>query len=107
MVYRFQSKAAGDVLMLQEAGDQVLLAMGKQPQAQGVILAQDMPRAIRAIEAAVVLDEARPRATQPAAPEGQQDADVSEPVSLRQRAWPLVELMRRAQADGEPVIWDA
>ena len=27
------------------------------------------------------------------------------PVALRQRLWPLVEMLRRAQAAGEPVVW--
>jgi len=26
-------------------------------------------------------------------------------VSLRQRAWPLAEMMKRARAVGEPIVW--
>ena len=28
-----------------------------------------------------------------------------DPVVLRQRLWPLVEMLRRAHAAGEPVVW--
>ena len=26
-------------------------------------------------------------------------------VNLAQRAWPLLDLLQRARADGEPVVW--
>jgi hypothetical protein len=32
---------------------------------------------------------------------------VSDHVSLRQRVWPMVEMMKRAQAAGEPIVWGA
>ncbi|HNJ83875.1 MAG TPA: DUF1840 family protein, partial [Piscinibacter sp.] len=28
-----------------------------------------------------------------------------EGVSLRQRAWPMVEMLRRAQAEGKEIVW--
>ena len=28
-----------------------------------------------------------------------------EGISLRQRAWPLVEMMRRALAENQPIVW--
>lgn len=98
MTYRFHSKAAGDVLMLGPSGDAVLKAMGIAPAAQGIIEPAAMPAALRAVEAAVALDESR----QTGAADAEEDGDA---VSLRQRAWPLLEMMRRAQAAGEPIVW--
>lgn len=107
MTYRFQSKAAGDVLMLGPAGDAVLNAMGVLPAARGIIRPEAMPAAIRAIEAAIDLDDSdSPRPAQGAAMERTQPhEDDGEPVSLRQRSWPLLEMMRRAYAAGEPIVW--
>jgi Domain of unknown function (DUF1840) len=96
MLYKFKSKVAGDVIMLGPNGDQVLRIVGKEPAAKGIIEAPDLPRAIAALEAAVAADEA-------AAPAG--EASQRERVSLRQRAWPLVEMMKRAQRAGQAIVW--
>jgi hypothetical protein len=105
MAYRFQSKAAADVLMLQAAGDSVLAAMGLAPASKGIIEAPAMLSAIRSIEAAVARDAALRPAGRGIAPDAQAPAEDAEPVSLRQRAWPLVEMMRRAHAAGEAIVW--
>ena len=106
MIYKFKSKAAGDVIMLATTGDRVLGLIGKSAAAQGIIEAADMAAAISALSAAVQADDAE-RATRAPnrddpAPAGGSAADA---VSLRQRAWPLVEMMKRCQAAGEPIVW--
>lgn len=103
MTYRFQSKVTGDVLMLGPAGDAVLRAMGVVPAAQGIIQPESMPAAIRAVEAAIARDESL-RPADHAAAERPTEPDA-EAVSLRQRAWPLVEMMRRAHAAGAAIVW--
>jgi hypothetical protein len=106
MTYLFKSKAAGDVLMLGPSGDQLLRIIGKEPAAKGLIEPAALPAAIRAIEAAIVQDEANP-APAPAgagSPEGPGEAE-GEGVSLRQRAWPLLEMMRAAQAAAQDIAW--
>jgi Domain of unknown function (DUF1840) len=96
MLYKFKSKAAGDVIMLEPSGNRVLTILGKEPAAQGIIEVADMGAAIAALEAAVAADEA---ATQ------NQDPSQRERVTLRQRAWPLVEMLKRAQRAGHPIVW--
>lgn len=105
MIYRFQSKAAGDVIMLGTVGDAVLMAMGMAQADKGIIEPLAMPAAITAIEAAVARDEAlqspgRAADTDVPGPDGE-----AQSVSLQQRAWPLVEMMRRALAAGEVIVW--
>ncbi len=100
MLYKFKSKAAGDVIMLGPNGDQVLRLIGKEPADKGIIEAAAIGAAITALEAAVAADELAAQsddATARAAPR--------ERVSLRQRAWPLVEMMKRAQRAGQPIVW--
>jgi hypothetical protein len=102
MIYKFKSKAAGDVIMLAPGGDAVLRIIGKEPSAKGIIETGDMPSAMQAIEQAVAADEAarkKPEADDEAKP-GKGDG-----VTLRQRAWPLLEMMKRSHAAGEPIVW--
>lgn len=101
-IYKFKSKAAGDVIMLAPGGDAVLRILGKEPAAKGIIEAADMPSAMKAIEQAVAADEAarKPPETDDEAKPGKGDG-----VTLRQRAWPLLEMMKRSHAAGEAIVW--
>jgi Domain of unknown function (DUF1840) len=100
MTYRFHSKAAGDVLMIEPAGAAVLAAMGIAPAPRGIIEPAAMPAALRAIEGALARSESSPAA----AATGADDED-NDDVSLCRRAWPLVEMMKRALAANEPIVW--
>ena len=51
MLYKFKSKATGDLIMLEPNGRRMLEIVGKEPGPKGIILAQDMPGAIAALEA--------------------------------------------------------
>jgi len=105
MIYKFRSKAAGDVIMMGPSGDQVLRLLGREPSAKGIVEAAAMPQAIAAIERAVAADEAaRAQAEKEAAAEGRTLAPA-EGVSLRQRAWPLVEMMKRSLKEDQPIVW--
>jgi hypothetical protein len=105
MLYKFKSKAAGNVIMTGPAGDQLLRAMGREPAPKGIIEPDAMPAAIAAVEAAVAADEAtRAEAEAAAAAEGRRPAP-REGVTLRQRAWPLVEMMKRAHKAGKEIVW--
>lgn len=104
MIYKFKSKASGDVIMLGATGDRVLGLMGKDAAPTGIIEPVAMPAAITALSAAIEADEAA-RADS----SGSEDASggKADAISLRQRAWPLVEMMRRCQAADAPIVWGA
>jgi hypothetical protein len=105
MIYKFKSKAAGDVIMTQPAGDDLLRTIGKTPAPQGIIEVAAMPAAIAAIEQALAADDAaRAKAEQEAAAEGRKLAP-RDGVSLRQRAWPMVEMMKRSAAENADIVW--
>ncbi len=99
MIYKFKSKATGDLIMLGPDGDQVMRLIGREPQAKGIFEAAAMPGVIRALEAAVAAEAAL------TADDENEDHRGARKVSLRQRAWPLVEMLRRAHAADEPVVW--
>lgn len=105
MIYKFKSKAAGDLIMMGPSGDQVLRIIGKEPAPKGIIEPAAMPAAMAAIERAVADEEAaRARAEREAEAEGRTLAP-REGVSLRQRAWPMIEMMKRAHAAGKDIVW--
>jgi len=94
-MYKFRSKAAGDLIMLGPQGDQLLRVIGREPAAQGIIEPAAMAAAIAALEAAVAAEVEAPEA----------DDGRARAVSLRQRAWPMIEMLKSAQAAGQPVVW--
>lgn len=103
MLYKFKSKATGDLIMLEPNGRRVLEIIGKDAGPKGIILAGDMPTAISALEAAIVAEEADQKAPESAA--DAQAGSAREGVSLRQRAVPFLDMLRRAQAAGHEIVW--
>jgi Domain of unknown function (DUF1840) len=102
MMYKFKSKAAGDVIMLGPNGDQVMRLLGREPADKGIFEAAALPAAAAALEAAVVAEEAMRRQ---AADDNDDKPGKGDGVSLRQRVWPLVEMMKRSHAEGQPIVW--
>ncbi|MEN9543613.1 MAG: hypothetical protein RLZZ598_446 [Pseudomonadota bacterium] len=110
MLYKFKSKARAEVIMTGPHGDALLKQAGREPATQGIFTPEQMPQAIARIEAAIAADEAARRggdedAAGPAAAAEHQAPHPGDRVSLRARAWPLLELLRHAQAAGHPVTW--
>lgn len=99
MIYKFRSKAAGDVIMLGPNGDQMLRLIGRDPAAKGIIEPPAMPAAVAALEAAIAADEA---ARAGAKADDDKPADA---VALRPRMWPMIEMLKRAHRADEPVVW--
>jgi hypothetical protein len=105
MIYKFRSKSAGDVIMMGPSGDHVLRVIGKSPAPKGIIEPAAMPAAVAAIERAIADEEAaRKQAEAEAEAEGRK-LPPHEAVSLRQRAWPLVEMLKRSHAEGKEITW--
>jgi hypothetical protein len=103
-MYRFKSKAAGDVLMLGPQGDQLLRLIGREPSPRGIVEPAVMPAAIEALVAAAE-DDALRRARAPDPADGDEQAGGAASITVRQRVWPFVELLRRSHAADEPVVW--
>lgn len=106
MLYKFKSKATADLIMLEPSGRRLLELIGKADALQqGIVQPAQVPAAIAALEAAIAQEEAqRQAATQEALAQGE-DAPVFEGVSLRQRAAPLIEMLRRCEKAGADLVW--
>ena len=105
MMYKFKSKAGSDVIMMGPNGDEVLRLNGMGSSPKGLIEPAGMPAAIAAIEQAVLADEAARKQQEADAEAEGKPLGPREGVTLRQRAWPLVELMKRAHPAGHDIVW--
>ena len=105
MLFKFKSKAAGDLIMLEPNGRRVLQVIGKDPGAQGIILPEEMPAAIQALEAAIVEEEAQQRDAIAEAKAQGQVPPRFDPVSLRQRAVPFIDMLKRCSLAGKEIVW--
>ena len=90
--------------MLEPVGDRVLGLIGKSPASKGIISVEEMPAAVRALEAAV---QTQPHAQAEVDPhtDSEEPNAAADNVSLRQRIWPMVEMIKRSLEAGEPIVW--
>lgn len=105
MIYKFKSKADGDLIMLEAQGRRVLEIIGKDAGAKGIITAGQIPGAISALEDAIAREESMKKA---AGADGAEPADGQTPtesISLRQRAKPFLDMLRRCDAAQADVVW--
>ncbi|MDP4608789.1 MAG: DUF1840 domain-containing protein [Burkholderiaceae bacterium] len=124
-MFKFKSKAAADLIMLNAHGQVVLQAWGKAPTAQGVVLVQDMPSAITSLQHYAAqhdqmspLDPLNqqaghsPQASANGAGGGDDDGNDSEGdasvgggVSWSVRFAPLVAMLKQCLAEQADVTW--
>ena len=108
MLYKFKSKATGDLIMLEANGRQILNILGKGDAAnlaQGILEPSDMPAATAALVKAVQHDDEARASTEALASQGDETVEPLTTVSLRQRAAPLLEIIQRCQAEDTPIVW--
>ena len=107
MLVTFSSKAAADVLMLSEHAKPILRIAGIMVEdpfpVRGVFSTEILPVAIARIEHAMAQETRQPQ------DDDEDDAKphpVDQHVGLRQRAFPLLELLVKANKAGMPVMWE-
>ena len=108
MIYKFKSKAAGDLIMLEPNGRQVLEIIGKHAGPQGIILPEEMDDAIQKLQQAVERAEAAPPPPAPAGQSSDKDGygtPAERDVTLRQRVVPFIDMLRECKAAGKEVVW--
>ena len=104
-VYRFRSRETGELVMLEPHAKRLLEILGKDPSGPGIILPEQMPAAVEALREAVVHEEAqRKRAKDEAQAQGDPPPQF-DPVSLRMRVTPFIEMLERCEKAGVDVVW--
>lgn len=99
----FRSEVGPDVMMFDEVAHRMMDLLGKEHAPRGVVSVEQLPAAIAALKDAIARDRAVGKA-QPADDDGE-ETRAPRPVSLAQRALPLVELLEISLARGKPVTW--
>jgi len=127
MLYKFKSKASGDVIMFETHAKALLEIMGKDPSAKGILLVADMPKALEALEVALKKHghEANHEAEHEAGHEVSHEKGHASPakhrskeqeheqeheqeslaVSLGQRAAPMRQMIKQCILEGHPIVW--
>ena len=109
MLVTFSSKAGADILMLAQHAKPILTIVGKIDDkallSRGAFMPEHLPEAISRLEQAIA---AEPKQSLEDDQETDQPKDaLSMPVGLRQRSFPLLDLLKKAQAQNVPVMWEA
>lgn len=114
MLITFKSKAAADILMYKDHAKLLLDVLGKDAE-RGIITAAETGAAIEKLQAEIEAERAREaelaaQREAEAEDEDRFDAEdrkrlAAKTVSFGARAYPLLEMLRAANAAGRDVVW--
>ena len=101
MLVTFRSRTHADITMFGDVAVKLLHMMGHSGTIPSAVSADDIPAALEQLRSALAA----------AAPEEVSDDDfdgdpIDRPVSIAQRAFPLIEMLEAAAADRKPVMWE-
>lgn len=111
MLIVFRSKAAADVLMLSQHALPVMQAAGKAegetvPE-RGIFTVEQLDAAVSSLEKAIAASEDPPEHDEETlASRPELGHPMAKPVGLRQRAYPLLEMLRASRQKGVEVMWE-
>jgi len=105
MLYRFQSRASPDFVMLEVHARQLLDIVGKPAAPQGIITVEQIPAAVAAIESALAREASNPHNHDDHVVEGHDHDAEKQHVGLHQRAAPLLHMLRDSLAEEKDVTW--
>lgn len=104
-IYRFKSRETGDLVMLKPHGQRILELLGKDPSGPGIILPAQMAAAVQTLHEAAAAEEAeQKRLKEEAAARGEVPPEF-DPVSLRMRSAPFIEMLQRCEAIPVEIVW--
>jgi len=108
MLFKFKSKAASDLIMLEPDARALLqMMMGDDP-VKGIVLAQDIPATIARLEAALANEAANKHLNKVAnttLEHDDVDGESANRVQLRQRATPMIQMLKKCLAEKSDVVW--
>lgn len=104
-LYRFKSRETGDLVMLQPHGQRILDIIGKDPTGSGILRPVEMHDAVEALRQAVQAEEALQQRLKDEAEARGEVAPAFDPVNLRVRSTPFIEMLLRCEKAGVDVVW--
>jgi hypothetical protein len=102
MIHQFQTKNAAPVIMLDDLTHRIFNAIGRPFENQGIFLPEQIPAYIERLQAAINAEQNDASSSSASDDNDHQSAGLS---PLGRRAYPFLELLRRAQESQEPVVW--
>jgi len=104
MLVTFKTKAYTNITMFGDVAIRLLKLMGHSGTVPSAILADDVPAALERLKAAIGDEKRKTGATRRDEPE---DDEKGPPVSLANRALPLIELLEAAAKRHCDVMWES
>lgn len=92
MLYKFKSKATGDLIMLEPDAKRLLKIMDREGQEKGIFVVEQLADAMAKLEQAIAEEEAQ----------GLQDPKQ---ISLRNRSQPMLKMIKMCLDKSADMVW--
>ena len=103
MLIKFKTTASyPDITMFGEVALKLLKMMGRRGTVPSAISADDIPAALALLHKGIAHADAELEDQ----PQHDEEEGEERPVSLHNRALPLIEMLEAAQREGVPVMWE-
>ena len=103
MLVKFKTTASyPEITMFGDVALKLLEMMGRRGTVPSAIGAEDIPEALQSLREGIAAADA---ALEDQPPSDEEEGD-ERPVSLHNRAVPLIELLEAAEREGVPVMWE-
>ncbi len=102
MLFRFQSKESPDVIMLSDLTEKIFKIVDKPFEPKGIFLIEQLQDAIEKLEVAIESDTQGAKQTQKLEEE---IYSANEANRLGQRAYPFLELLKKARDTQNEITW--
>jgi len=104
MLVTFSTKTAADITMFGDVAIALLKLMGQTGVVPGALVAVDVPAALQRLKDGIAVSGAAPAGNPPLAKD-EDEEKAPPPVTLRQRAFPLIGLLDAAVRGKSDVLW--
>ena len=105
MLYRFNSAAAGEIVMLAPHAEEIFASINRPLGQRGVIAAAQMPAVIAALQQAVDRSRQHKDAEAGAAEDDDRRSAADVPVPFHTRALPFLNMLIKSEAAQKDVTW--
>jgi hypothetical protein len=92
MLYKFKSKATGDLIMLEPDAKRLLKIMGREDQQKGIFLVDQLPEAMAKLHRAIEEEEI-------------QASQDPKQISLRNRSQPMLKMLKLSLDKKADLVW--
>ena len=106
MLVQFSSASGATVTMYEKDAKPLIIKMGHSGTIPSAIRAEDLPDAIKHLEAALAAEQLLPQAAQPSDDKNEDGEKPEAAVGTNVRAYPLLQMLKKAAQDQKPVMWE-